>query len=323
MGVALFALGGTIATSGADDAMPSLTAEDLLAAVPGLAEAGIALEAYDLVRLPGAAMTFDHVLAVAAAAAERVATGTSGVVVTQGTDTIEETAYALDLLWAERAPLVVTGAMRQPTMAGADGPANLLAAIQTAAAPAARDLGCLVVLNDEVHAARWVRKTHTTSTGAFASPGAGPIGSLAEGRLLLRARPPRRRAVGPLSGPVTVRTAVVPMVLDDDGTLLRQAAAACDGLVVAGFGVGHVPMSIVDVLAGVADRLPVVLASRVGTGPVLANTYAFPGSESDLLGRGLIGAGTLDAYKARVLLHLLLAGGADREAIAAAFRDHG
>jgi L-asparaginase len=112
------------------------------------------------------------------------------------------------------------------------------------------------------------------------------------------------------------------MVLDDDGTLVRLAAAACDGLVIAAFGVGHVPMPIVDALADVAARLPVVLASRVGDGPVLAAMYRFPGSESDLLGRGLISAGTLDAYKARVLLHLLLASGADRSDVAAAFTDH-
>ena len=107
--------------------------------------------------------------------------GAHGVVVTQGTDTMEETAFLVDCLWDDDAPFVFTGAMRNPTLPGADGPANLTAAIRTAAVDAARGRGAMVVFNDEIHAARFVRKTHSTSPAAFRSPDAGPIGHVVEG----------------------------------------------------------------------------------------------------------------------------------------------
>jgi L-asparaginase len=213
--------------------------------------------------------------------------------------------------------------MRNPTLAGADGPANLLAAVQVAAHPAARGLGCLVVLADEIHAARWVRKLHSTSVAAFASPGRGPIGHVAEGTPRIWARP-ERLDLGDLAPSAAVRVPVVAMTLGDDGFLLTALEPGVDagqvhGLVIAGFGVGHVPGSLVERLGSLAQRIPVVLTSRTGAGPVAASTYAFPGSESDLLSRALIGGGYLDPFKARVLLHLLLGAGADRRRIQAAF----
>lgn len=111
---------------------------------------------------------------------------------------------------------------------------------------------------------------------------------------------------------------MVTITLDDDGTLL-QACANYDGLIVAAFGVGHVPAQLVPLLATLATSMPVVLASRIGAGPVLAATYGFAGSEQDLRSHGLIGAGFLDPLKARLLLHALLAADADAPTIQAAF----
>ena len=323
--VAVFSLGGTIAMTGGTQGgvVPALNAADLVAAVPGLQATGITIDVYDFRKVPGASLGFDDLLALAAAARRAVDEGADGVVVTQGTDTIEETAFTLDLLWAHDAPLVVTGAMRNPTLAGADGPANLLAAVTVAVAPGARRAGCLVVLGDEIHAARWVRKTHTTSPAAFRSPDTGPVGLVAEGSARILSRPARMTLDVEVPHPVTVRTAVLPVVLGEDGETLRRAAVGLDGLVVAGFGVGHVPAATVPVLTDLAAAMPVVLASRIGAGPVLTATYGFPGSESDLLARGLIGAGALDCYKARVLLHLLLAAGTDRGGIAKTFETIG
>lgn len=319
--VAVLATGGTIAMAGEQGgggATHALTAGQLLAAVPGLAGTGIECRVQDLGRLPGASVSTEDVLAVAAAARAAVAAGAAGVVVTQGTDTIEETAYLLELVHEGPAPVVVTGAMRNSSLAGADGPANLLAAVQVAATATARGLGCVVVLAGEVHEGRWVRKTHTVSPHAFASPDVGPIGYVVEGGLrLLRRAVPGPRLPLPAQPPAGLRVALVTVVFDDDGELLRRAGAGgFDGLVVAAFGAGHVPARVVPVLAELSGRMPVVLASRTGAGPVLADTYGFPGSERDLLDRGLLSAGFLHPLKARILLGLLLATGADRARIA-------
>jgi len=331
--VGVFTLGGTIAmTSDAGSGtgvIPRLQAADLLAAVPGLEASGIDLEVCDVRQLPGASLGLGDVAALTRKIQDRVAAGTiTGAVVTQGTDTIEETSWLLDLLWTPDAPVVVTGAMRNPAMAGADGPANLLAAVQVAAAASAHGLGVLVVIAEQVHAAAEVRKAHSTSVTAFVSPNAGPVGQVAEGVVTLWRRPARpwlppgvrARAMDSIEEP---QVAVVPMTLGQDDVVLRAVGERVDGLVVAAFGVGHVPERLVDALTDLAGRIPVVLASRTGAGPVGAKTYAFAGSETDLLARGLIRSGYLDAYKARILLHVLLAGRADTEQIQRAFAELG
>jgi len=341
MRVTLFTLGGTIASTH-DPApagpgtgqlrgpagrppgvAPSLRGADLLAAVPGLNSLGLEVDVHDFLQVPGASVTIPDVIALAGAIREQIAAGAAGAVVTQGTDTIEETAFLLDLLAEAGAPVVVTGAMRNPTLAGPDGPANVLSAVLVAASPGARGLGCVVVFGDEIHAARYVRKSHTTSAAAFTSPACGPLGLVAEGRVVMLARPPARPPVWPEgTAPAlarSVRTGLVTMVLGDDGELLRGAADRFDGLVIAGFGAGHVPGALAPGLGALAARIPVVIASRAGAGMVLAHTYAYPGSERDLRARGLIGAGYLDPLKARLLLHVLLAGRSGREEIAATF----
>jgi L-asparaginase len=323
--VALFTLGGTIAMAGttAQGVVSRLTAADLTAAVPGLADTP--LELRDVEAVPSAALAYRQILDLVDAAGAAVADGATGVVVTQGTDTLEETAFLADLVWPYPEPLVFTGAMRNPTLAGPDGPANLLAAARAAAAPAARDLGVLVAFNDEIHAARFVRKTHSTSTATFASPNAGPLGHVIEGEVRLLTRPPRHAPLPPVDRDrlAATRVALHTVTLDDDPALLDALAAGLDGLVVAGFGVGHVPPDFAPALGELAARMPVVLASRTGAGSVLRNTYGAVGSETDLRRRGLVRGGLLDPYKAKVLLRLLLAGGADRAAVDAAFARHG
>jgi L-asparaginase len=318
----VFGLGGTIAMTGSDErgAVPALSAGQLVAAVPGLADTGISVEVEDIRRVPGASLDFDDLSELSTAIGQRLDHGTDGVVITQGTDTIEESAYLLDLAHAWPQPVVVTGAMRNPALAGADGPANLLAAVQTAASPQARDLGVVVVFADEIHAASRVRKTHSTSGFTFQSPNGGPLGYVVEGQPRVLNHPVSRIVVPIVDDqrrPIEI--GLVMMALGDTGLLLESAAGRFDGLVVAGFGAGHVPSRVVDTLAKLASRIPVVLASRTGAGSVLARTYAFPGSESDLLSRNLISAGFLDPLKARILLRRLLAGGHGLAAIRTAF----
>jgi L-asparaginase len=316
--VVVWGLGGTIAMAGTEaGGVPDLSPQQLLAAVPGLAGTGIAVQATDLRRLPGAWLRFEDLYELAAAI--EGLPDADGVVVTQGTDTIEESAYLLDLLHRRPAPVVVTGAMRNPRLAGPDGPANLLAAVQVAASDQARDQGALVVFNDEIHAARRVRKTHATNVATFQSPNGGPLGYVVEGEPWFVNRLPHRTAV-PVGAPDPLpRVGLVTIALGDDGAVFDVLADRVDGLVVAAFGAGHVPEWLVARLAELAARLPVVLGSRTGAGPVLRAIYDFAGSERDLQDRGLIGAGLLDPPKARILLHALLAARADRAAIGDAF----
>lgn len=309
----VFFLGGTIAMAGhRDGVVQRLNGAAVMSAVPQLAELGRTIDAHDFRAMPSACLGFDDILELVAAAEEAVAGGTTGVVMVQGTDTIEETAYLIDLVWPHGTPLVVTGAMRNPKLAGADGPANLLAAMQVAGNEQFAALGCLVVANDQVHAARYVRKAHSSNPASFTSPNSGPMGYLVEGVPVLLSRPAARMTLNRPASVTDVPVALVTVTLDDDGGLLDGLADRYAGLVVAGFGVGHVPAALADPLAALAARIPVVLASRTGAGPVFARTYGFAGSESDLRSRGLIGAGFLDPYKARVLLRLLLANGASR-----------
>ncbi len=306
MSIALFTLGGTISMAGNH----RLTGDDLTAAVPGLADVGHAVEIQDVEKVPSANLTASKMLDVVDAASKAVADGATGVVVTQGTDNLEETAFLVDQVWPHPHPFVLTGAMRNPTLAGPDGPANLLAAVRVACSPAARDLGALVVFKEEIHAARWVRKTHSTSTATFVSPNTGPIGHVVEDRVRVLTRPLRLDGVHGRAEPAELdatRVALYTVTMDDDGLLLQGLADTHQGLVLAGFGVGHVPSALAPVLGELAAAMPVVLTSRTGGGPVLRNTYTSVGSESDLLQRGLIDGGFLDPYKARVLLRLLLA----------------
>ena len=320
------ALGGTIASTRTDgDAGVSavLTAEQIASSVDGLDEVAD-LRSSQFLQVPSASITLAQVLLLRDEIAARVAAGSRGVVLTQGTDSIEETAFALDLLWDGDAPIVVTGAMRNPSLPGPDGPANVLAATRVAGSDAARGLGALVVMNDEIHAARFVRKMHTSSLGAFQSPLTGPIGWLSEGHVRIATRPVGRAHIAVAAGAGVPPVALVRVALGDDGRLLGTLAAqGYSGAVIEGMGGGHVAEVAMPLVRELARQVPVVLASRTGSGDVLRETYRFKGSEIELLAAGLIPAGQLDGLKARLLLSLCLAAGYAPERIREKFEGFG
>ena len=319
--VAVLSLGGTIAMTGdsGSGATPTLTGEDLVSAVPQLAEAA-EVTAYSFRQVPGAHLDLEDLTKLAEEIPHLFKEGLDGIVITQGTDTIEETAFVLDLLVDAEAPIAVTGAMRNPSLPGADGPANLLASVQVAASTIARGLGTLVVLNDEVHAARFVRKTHTQSPATFRSSPVGPIGWISEGSPRIPARLRRSPRIAIPRNAKSNMVALLTVSIGDDGRLLPSIKdSGYSSLVLEAMGGGHIPAEMVEHVASLTKTMPVVLASRTGAGEILSRTYGFQGSETDLLERGLISAGPLDGLKARLLLTFLLLSGVERGNIAAAF----
>ncbi len=319
--VAVFAMGGTIAASGRAErgVKPSLGADAMVDAVPQLAEIA-AVEARTFRLLPSPEVTIPDLFELADAIERAVAGGAAGAVVTHGTDTLEESAFVLDRILSLDAPVVLTGAMRNPTLAGPDGPANLLNAVRLAAHGPARGLGVMVVMNDLIHAARFVQKGETSNPAAFRSAPIGPLGWFAEGAVRLGGPPGPRHTLGVPRDAEPAPVALLTVTLGDDGRLIERALeAGYRGIVIELTGGGHAAHWVADRLAEAARRVPVVMASRTGAGEMLRRTYDFTGSEIDLLARGLIGAGWLDGLKARLLLTLLLTAGADDAAIREAF----
>ena len=306
--VLLLATGGTIAMRG-ERAVPSAGPVELLAEV-GLDR----VRSRELLGAPGPHIGLDDALLVARTAAAEAAAG-RGVVVTHGTDTLEETAVLCDLMHDGDAPIVFTGAIRPASAPGADGPANLIDAVAVAGAAQAAGLGCVVVFAGEIHAARGARKVDSAGPTAFGSPGGGPIGRVVEGRLALRARPVRPpRALAPER--LDFRVPLIVAALGDDLALLDAPA---DGAVVATLGGGHLSPAALERVRGAVARIPVVLAVRPERGAMLASTYGFDGAEGDLRASGAIPAGSLSPQAARMKLLACLGCGLRGEDLALAF----
>jgi L-asparaginase len=318
----VLSLGGTISSTqaeGGSGVTPTLTGEALVEDVPEIAEVA-EVSATSFRQMPGSELTLEDLIELSVEIKGRIDEGARGVVVTQGTDSIEETSFVLDLLVDRDTPVVVTGAMRHPDLPGADGPANLLASVQVAASEAARGIGAVVVLNEEIHAARFVQKTHTSNPATFRSPLTGPVGWVSEGKVRIATRPVGSRHVVLQEQTPDYPVALYTVGLGDDGRLLEQIGSlGYEGLVIEAFGVGHAPSIMAEPLESLAREMPVVLASRTGSGEVHRETYGFTGSESDLSERGLINAGMLDGPKARLFLSLLLRSGASKEEVTREF----
>lgn len=316
-------LGGTIAMveeQKGSGALPRLGAEALLRSIPSFQHAD-GVQAASLLQLPSASLSMKDVLSVLDWCRATASKNPDGIVLTQGTDTLEEVAFLLDLFWDSDVPLAVTGAMRTPTSPGADGPSNLLAALQTVRDPASRGRGVLVVMNDTIHASRRVAKDDALAVDAFRSPDGGILGRMVEGRPHYFA-PPSGSEKLPMPRRRDHEVVVVNSSLGQSPDLL-QHALSCGryaGVIVAAFGAGHVAMADAEIIGDWADKLPVVIASRTGAGSTAAATYGFIGSEIDLKARGALLAGWLSPLKARILLWALIASQDDDEAVRVLFR---
>jgi L-asparaginase len=314
--VRILGAGGTISMTG-PSATPELDAEALVAAVPGL-DGRDDLEARTVVNLPSAHLTVADQLRICREARDAARRGL-GVVVTHGTDTLEETAMLCDVLHDAEAPIVFTGAIRTATAPGADGPANLVDAVSVAASQEAAGTGVLVVFGGEIHHARCVRKTDTTSLTAFSSPQTGPLGRVTEGHPTMWSRLPRNPPLDPPD--LEKRVLIVPTTAGDDGSLARAALATePDGVVIGTLGAGHLAPQLLELWAEAAQRMPIVAYCRPERGVVLTGTYGYAGSERDLRGTRVIPAGFLSPQAARMKLLACVAAGLSIEETRWAFR---
>jgi L-asparaginase len=311
--VRLLAAGGTISMKG-EHAVPTLDAAALVAAIPELERFGD-LQAENVLGLPGPQISLDQGLGLVRHAVTAASRG-DGVVITTGTDTLEELAMLAAMTYGGEAPIVLTGANRPASAPGADGPANLLDAVALAASPQGGGLGAVVVFGGEILAAASARKFESTGPSAFASPVAGPLGRVVEGRVWLHARPLRHPALTPPTIDRTVR--IVTAALGDDGALLRAAAQDADGLVVEAFGAGHVTPGMLHALRDAVARIPVVISVAPERGSMMHATYGFEGSERDVRSSGAVCVPFLAARAARIALLCCLGAGLDRDGIAAA-----
>ncbi len=307
--VHLIGTGGTISGG----ASGPLDAAALRAALPGLEEiASVTTE--DFVRIGSSQMHPELQFGLATRIGEVFAEQPelAGVVVTHGTDSLEETAFLLDLVIPAGRPVVFAAAQRPPRYRDSDGPRNLLDAVRVAASKRARDLGVLVVLNGEIHAAREVQKTHAIALQAFASPDTGPIGAVDEGELLLFSAP-RRRLHLPASA-VEPRVGLVRLTAGGGASAIRALAEAGHrGIVVEAFGRGNAPPEAVEAVQFAIGRGALVaFVTRTGGGRVV-----LPETERE---RGVISGEDLDGLKARMLLVAALGAGWNGEQIGAAFR---
>jgi L-asparaginase len=236
-----------------------------------------------------------------------------GVVLTHGTDSLEETAYLLDLTVPGEKPMVLTGAMRVASQAGYEGMGNLLGAIRVAASQQARGLGALVVLNDEIHAARAVTKMHTQSLDTFQSPFWGPLGRVEADLIHIARRPERQTIICPRLEP---HVYLLKLAIGMDAELLRHAVAlGARGVVIETFGGGRVPPWWLEAIEeALARGVAVAITTRCPSGRIY-DPYRYTGAYHDLVRAGCLFAHELNGQKARLRLMAALGTAHDPQAI--------
>ncbi len=303
----LISTGGTISMAAANGhgAVPVLHGGDLRRLLPAWSGP---LDVIELFHLPSAHFTLQTLWAIRQKVQSLAGDPTvQGIVITHGTDTMEETAYLLDLTVAGDAPIVLTGAMRAASDPGYEGAGNLLAALRVAADPAARGIGAVVVMEDEVHAAREVTKMHTLGLGTFQSPAWGPLGRVEGDRVLLRGRLPRH-PICPEQ--LEERVLLIKLAVGmDDGMLRYALEQGMRGVVLEALGGGRLPPWWLPAVRQAIERgVAVVVGSRCPSGRVY-DRYGYAGSHDDQVEAGVLFANGLNGQKARIKLMAALGAG--------------
>ena len=302
--------GGTISMqrdAAAGGNVPAHGGEALMRLAPGI-ERIAPLRIEDWARMPACHFDQARLWALRERVRELAESGeVSGIVITHGTDILEETAYLLDRTLDRRVPVAITGAMRTSSDEGWDGPRNLRDAVAVAASGASAGRGAMVVFAGRVYAGRQSAKSHATDVEAFSAPHAAAVGSVADGSVTFSSAPAAAATVRPAS--LHARVAHVPMVVGDQGALLDLARRDHDGVVIEAFGSGNIPPDAVPALGRwLEEGKPVVLASRCWWGQV-APLYAFDGGGARTIAMGAIPAGPRTPAQARMELAIALSAG--------------
>ena len=319
--VAIFFTGGTISMSidpTMGGASPALSGEEIVAQVIGLKEIAD-FEIINFASLPGPHVTPSIMLELAHAVRSVLQReNIDGVVITHGTDTLDETAYFLDLVLQSVKPVVFVGAMRNSSELSWDGPANLIAAVRVATTVETRGLGVLVAMSEEIIAAREVIKTHTESVDTFQSRDYGPIGLIDKDRIIIARRTTDQEYIQTNNIEMAVET--MKMVSGGDGKFIDYAIAqGVRGLVLEAFGRGNVPPGYMGAIDRAAKTgIPMVLTSRCSRGRTL-DAYAYEGAGKTLTKLGVILGGVLPSHKARIKLILALGAGWSTDRIRQSF----
>jgi L-asparaginase len=311
--VRLIATGGTIAMRIDPEKkapVPAISGDELVATVPEIAKVA-RIEVENLSNVPSDYMDPERWVALQKAVAEALdRSGLACVIVSHGTDTLEETAYFLDLTVAGEKPVVLIGAQRNASERDFDGPRNLLNAARICVSPEARGKGAMIALNNQINAAREATKTHTSDVETFKSGDFGFLGTADGDRVVFERAPARRQtiAIKPLKqGEKLPSVEIVAMYGGADGGLIRAAVAAgAKGIVVQALGWGNVNVAMYEAIqAAIAKGVPVVISTRVPNGRVLP-VYGFKGGGKTLQEAGAVFADNLSPQKARILLMLAL-----------------
>lgn len=318
--VIILTTGGTIAMKSdpSRGVVPAVSGQDLIDSVPGLGDV-CPVEVEEFSNIPSPHMTPRRMFELADMVEERLRhEDVSGIVITHGTDTLEETSYLLDLMHENPKPVCLTGAMRSAAEISPDGPANLLCAVRTAACQSARNKGVLVVMNEEVHAAREVVKSHSANTETFVSPFWGPLGYVDPDRVVFRREPLGRQILRPAHLVEDVH--LIKLVSGSDALVmdfLTERGVA--GIVLEAFGRGNVPPAVLPgVRHAVSKGIPVVITTRTVAGRVL-DVYGYEGGAKTVLQAGAILGGETSGPKARLKLMLALGLASCRDELAAFF----